>query len=291
VSQISRVIQAHLNRNAVVDTEEHREENVSMAHGTLGNAHEAVKEIIDMIRQLPEDVDLEPWVVSKITLAEDYVDTVRDYLKQRIGGESESEESEQEGHGKSSARSVKAYMDHIELGTTPYAESCEQMGPNYDPKRARIEAKAFINQLIRVHGQPPNGAFFRITSNPHDFGSYLAVVIQFNDADEKATDYAFKLENQGPENWDAEAKSELDKEFAKLGQDKSAGWEVVPSIDHVKFPNRESEGLEGPFRLRSGLVVYYDPKEGKYYNPLTDMFLSHADAEAHDKRASLKKVD
>lgn len=35
----------------------------------------------------------------------------------------------------------------------------------------------------------------------------------------------------------------------------------------------ERSGLEGPFRTTSGKVVYYDPKEGKYYDPSTDMYL------------------
>ena len=44
-------------------------------------------------------------------------------------------------------------------------------------------------------------------------------------------------------------------------------------IDKNRFPNREKEGLEGPFRSRkSGQVYYYDKKAGKYYDPLSDMF-------------------
>jgi hypothetical protein len=35
------------------------------------------------------------------------------------------------------------------------------------------------------------------------------------------------------------------------------------------------KGLEGPFRFRSGIVLYYDPKEGKYYNPKTDFYLEY----------------
>lgn len=48
---------------------------------------------------------------------------------------------------------------------------------------------------------------------------------------------------------------------------------VVPGIDSDEYPNREEQGLEGPFRLKNGLVVYYDPKEGKYYDPKSDMFV------------------
>lgn len=64
---------------------------------------------------------------------------------------------------------------------------------------------------------------------------------------------------------------------------KQAGYTVLPSIDQDQYSNREKEGLEGPFRLRSGKVVYYDAKEGKYYDPGSDMYLEHDDYEAHNK--------
>jgi hypothetical protein len=35
--------------------------------------------------------------------------------------------------------------------------------------------------------------------------------------------------------------------------------------------------LEGPFSTKSGKVVYYDPKEGKYYDPETDFYIGHED--------------
>jgi len=90
---LDRVILSHLLRRAE-HVEEHREENIDMTHGTLGNADEAAGEIIELIRKLPKDCNLEPWVVSKITIAEDYLDTVRDYLKQRIDSEESAESFE-----------------------------------------------------------------------------------------------------------------------------------------------------------------------------------------------------
>jgi hypothetical protein len=32
-------------------------------------------------------------------------------------------------------------------------------------------------------------------------------------------------------------------------------------------------GLEGPFFYANGRVLYYDPKEGQYYDPLTDYYV------------------
>ena len=56
------------------------------------------------------------------------------------------------------------------------------------------------------------------------------------------------------------------------------GGRLVTPIDRKRFPNREREGLEGPFRSRkSGQVYYYDKKAGKYYDPLSDMFLQVKD--------------
>lgn len=33
------------------------------------------------------------------------------------------------------------------------------------------------------------------------------------------------------------------------------------------------KGLEGPFEYPNGRVLYYDPKDGQYWDPLTDWFV------------------
>lgn len=37
------------------------------------------------------------------------------------------------------------------------------------------------------------------------------------------------------------------------------------------------KGLEGPFHYPNGQVLYYDPKEGSYYDPLTDFYVPDED--------------
>lgn len=59
----------------------------------------------------------------------------------------------------------------------------------------------------------------------------------------------------------------------------SEGYTILPPMDD-KYVERD--GLEGPFRLRSGKVYYYDPKAGKNYDPDTDMYMSDEDWFAHD---------
>lgn len=38
---------------------------------------------------------------------------------------------------------------------------------------------------------------------------------------------------------------------------------------------QERKGLEGPFFYPNGRVTYYDPKEGLYWDPTTDFYLSY----------------
>lgn len=51
------------------------------------------------------------------------------------------------------------------------------------------------------------------------------------------------------------------------------GWYNVPPINTERYGERA--GLEGPFQTKAGKVVYYDPKEGAYYDPDTDIYLSY----------------
>ena len=48
------------------------------------------------------------------------------------------------------------------------------------------------------------------------------------------------------------------------------GYRVIGQMDEKWQPRR---GLEGPFQYANGRVLYYDPREGKYYCPLSDFYL------------------
>jgi hypothetical protein len=56
------------------------------------------------------------------------------------------------------------------------------------------------------------------------------------------------------------------------------GHRTLPPIDTERYTERK--GLEGPIRARNGRVVYYDPKEGQYYDPDTDIYISNDEWEA-----------
>jgi hypothetical protein len=51
------------------------------------------------------------------------------------------------------------------------------------------------------------------------------------------------------------------------------GYKVVDTVDEMRDRYGPRSGLEGPFNF-SGQVLYYDPKEGAYYDPRTDFYVS-----------------
>lgn len=50
---------------------------------------------------------------------------------------------------------------------------------------------------------------------------------------------------------------------------------ILPLSDKYQ-PRR---GLEGPFRYANGRVLYYDVKEGKYWDPDTDFYVEHEEVQ------------
>jgi len=59
----------------------HKDHEVQMARSQLYSGAQAAIEIHRMLKDISEMEGLEGWVQSKITLASDYLESVRDYLK------------------------------------------------------------------------------------------------------------------------------------------------------------------------------------------------------------------
>jgi hypothetical protein len=67
------------------------------------------------------------------------------------------------------------------------------------------------------------------------------------------------------------------------------GYKVLPKVDTDKYP--EIPGLEGPFQTMAGKPIYYDPKEGSYYDKDTDMYLTYDEFKALDNdRTGMKEA-
>jgi hypothetical protein len=61
------------------------------------------------------------------------------------------------------------------------------------------------------------------------------------------------------------------------------GYRVVDSTDTMRNKYGARKGLEGPFNF-SGRVLYYDNKQGQYYDPATDFYVEQAEMDEINTR-------
>ena len=57
------------------------------------------------------------------------------------------------------------------------------------------------------------------------------------------------------------------------------GYKVLHTFDAMRDNYGPRKGLEGPFNF-SGRVLYYDNKEGAYWDPRTDFYVSQDEMDA-----------
>ena len=67
------------------------------------------------------------------------------------------------------------------------------------------------------------------------------------------------------------------------------GYRVLDTVDMMREKYGPRRGLEGPFNF-TGRVLYYDPREGQYYDPKTDFYLEQAEMDlVHQRLTDLLK--
>jgi hypothetical protein len=52
------------------------------------------------------------------------------------------------------------------------------------------------------------------------------------------------------------------------------GYRVLGKTEDVFKGYGPRKGLEGPFVYANGRILYYSPKDGEYWDPTTDWFVS-----------------
>lgn len=68
------------------------------------------------------------------------------------------------------------------------------------------------------------------------------------------------------------------------------GYTILPPINRDRYTDLSHEGLEGPYMMKNGKVLYYDPKEGSYYDRDTDMYVSYEDYRAMNEEHSMERM-
>jgi hypothetical protein len=53
-------------------------------------------------------------------------------------------------------------------------------------------------------------------------------------------------------------------------------YRVLGKTEDIMQGYQNRKGLEGPFYF-NGRILYYDPKEGKYWDPRTDFYVPHSE--------------
>ena len=64
------------------------------------------------------------------------------------------------------------------------------------------------------------------------------------------------------------------------------GYKVIAGkdeMDMMRMKYGARDGLEGPFNF-SGRVLYYDNKEGAYYDPTTDFYVGQSEMDGINQR-------
>lgn len=91
--------------------------------------------------------------------------------------------------------------EYLDIGPAPCEEDCAQVGSDHYYKRARSECYRFIAAIRATVGPEPEGASLVVKLVPHAFGSYFDVVVQFDDENETACAYAYRVKDQAPVTW------------------------------------------------------------------------------------------
>jgi hypothetical protein len=60
--------------------------------------------------------------------------------------------------------------------------------------------------------------------------------------------------------------------YIDSNKEQNMGYRVMDTVDMMRDKYGPRKGLEGPFNF-SGRVLYYDVKEGLYYDPTTDFYV------------------
>jgi hypothetical protein len=110
----------------------------------------------------------------------------------------------------------------LTIESTPVNEPCVQMGEENFRRNSILECNALIAQIRREMGPEPGSARLKVQSNPHDFGTYYDIGIEFNENSEEEVEWACRVEGDSPSEWDKESKAYLEKNnyslFQKIAQ-------------------------------------------------------------------------
>jgi len=91
--------------------------------------------------------------------------------------------------------------DVITLRPAPAAEPCARVGDSGYTDIAFLQCRRYIALLRLAIGPEPDGARLRVRRSDTDFDPYIDVVIEYDDENPAASDYALRCERDAPTRW------------------------------------------------------------------------------------------
>lgn len=98
-------------------------------------------------------------------------------------------------------------MEYLELSSAPYEEECVQVSSKIDYLQAQRAECYIFKRMLERQFPPPQGAYFSVKPNQHDFGTYYEVVVKYEN--EEGENFAYDMEENIPAKWDDEALAEI----------------------------------------------------------------------------------
>ena len=203
------------------------------------------RDAITLHAQIKDQDDLEPWVQTKIAQSSKDMDAVRRY--------------------------------------TEYSSMEQDVEPQMSPDMGDQNLPAVVpGEEVETELRPLNASAESISKSEYGLISYPDTSISYiRKTDEGNWEHIFD-KSYGYEGVvdNADLKYARPIPLGKIPErmhDEALqeDWETMQPIDRDRY--QEREGLEGPFMTRIGKVVYYDPKEGSYYDPDQDIFITYED--------------
>jgi|TARA_R110002167_G_scaffold206075_2_gene410104 glycerol-3-phosphate cytidylyltransferase-like family protein len=131
-----------------------------------------------------------------------------------------------------------------------------------------------------IKGPSPLWDKGNIMSNDADLQKLMTWVEQNKHDVQEYFKSEFRVYGKDNDDGQSDGNQILSNIMSKIGS-VAEGYTILPPMDRDRY--QERKGLEGPFPTRSGKVLYYDAKEGKYYDPDSDMYLSYDEYKQYDE--------
>lgn len=107
--------------------------------------------------------------------------------------------------------------EYLTLGPVPVEEDCVQVNSNHDylPEMSK-EVRRYVELLDNRFINRPEGAYFGVKNENHDFGQYKEAAVFYDTNDAEAEQFAFFVECNLPMTW-GEAE-QVDWEAARISE-------------------------------------------------------------------------